>query len=271
MREYLNLKGEKIGWLEILELTNKKDGTTRLWECKCKCGNIVYKKSSKLIDAKKQGYNISCGCSKKQEDLVNKIYNDFQIIEFIKVLPKQNRLWKCKCIKCEKEFELTTYQIKNNKNICEIELKKEIEIKHKLHNCFLRIKNRCYNKNYSSYKYYGGRGITICDEWLNDSNIFVEWSLKNGYKLETTDKGYNKLTIDRIDNNKGYSPENCRWVDMRTQANNKINNVFYEYNNKRQTLAQWCRELNLNYKYVNFLIKKQNKSFEEAIKYNKRG
>jgi len=74
------------------------------------------------------------------------------------------------------------------------------------------IKKRCYNKNSKRYHKYGGRGITICDEWLNDRTAFFLWSLANGYA--------DNLSIDRIDNNKGYSPDNCRWVDSNIQMQN---------------------------------------------------
>lgn len=77
---------------------------------------------------------------------------------------------------------------------------------------------RCYNKNTNRYKNYGGRGIKICDEWLNSHLSFCEWAVNNGYQ-----KG---LTIDRIDVNKNYSPSNCRWVDYKTQANNKTNTTY---------------------------------------------
>ena len=270
MREYLNLKGQKIGWLTVLELTDKRKGTTRLWKCLCNCGNIVYKPANKLNEAKKDGYKLSCGCSKKREDLTGRIYNDYEVLGFIKDLPRQNRLWKCKCLKCGEELEVSTLGLKNNKNLCEKELLEKAKIEHNLHNCFLRIKNRCYNPNCKAYKYYGGKGIKVCEEWLKDSNKFVKWALENGFKLEKTAKGYNIMTIDRIDNDKDYCPENCRWVTMLEQSNNKKINVFFEYNNERKTLAQWCRELNLSYKYVHRLIKSKNKTFEQAIKYKKR-
>jgi hypothetical protein len=263
MRYYSNLNGKRIGWLEVLELEKQPNIKKKLWKCKCICGNIVYKSSSKLNEAEKDGYNISCGCSKKQEDLIGKVFNDYKIIQYIKKLPKLNRLWKCKCLKCNDEFELSTYQLKKNLNICKVAIRENKEIRKQLHTCFSRIKRRCYNSKSHNFKYYGGRGIKICDEWLSNSDNFVSWALENGYKCN--------LSIDRIDNNGNYEPSNCRWTEKDIQANNKSNNLFYLYNGKTQTLAQWCKELDLNYKYVHYLINKKKKPFEIAIKYRKRG
>lgn len=74
--------------------------------------------------------------------------------------------------------------------------------------------------------------IEMCDEWLHDFTKFRDWSFANGFRPE--------LTIDRIDNSKGYSPDNCRWVDLKTQANNRTSNKIYTYNGETMTVAQLC-------------------------------
>lgn len=80
---------------------------------------------------------------------------------------------------------------------------------------------------------YNGRGITVCDEWKNDYKSFAEWSRNNGFRED--------LTLDRIDNDKGYYPENCRWTDNTTQQNNKENNVRITFNGETHTQAEWSR------------------------------
>lgn len=107
----------------------------------------------------------------------------------------------------------------------------------RIYHTYKHMKQRCYNKNCKDFKDYGGRGITICDEWLNDFMAFYNLAYENGYK--------DTLTIDRIDNNKGYEPSNCRWISNQEQQNNKRNNVLLTYNGKTQTMAQWVECLGL--------------------------
>ena len=109
-----------------------------------------------------------------------------------------------------------------------------------LYRVWLGMRKRCYSSKEPAYKDYGGRGIFVCDEWRNDYNSFLNWSLINGYK-----KG---LSIDRIDNNKGYTPDNCRFVDNYMQANNKRNNIILELKGEKKTLPNWAREFNISAK-----------------------
>lgn len=120
---------------------------------------------------------------------------------------------------------------------------KELETHHlsntRLFEIHRAMKRRCYDKRVKHYKDYGARGIKVCNEWLNSLESFANWSYANGYN--------DTLTIDRIDNNGNYEPNNCRWVDNTIQANNKRNNIFLEYNGEKKTIAQWSRDLNIKY------------------------
>ena len=103
------------------------------------------------------------------------------------------------------------------------------------------MKRRCYNPNNDSYIHYGGRGITVCDEWLdreNGFNNFYNWSMKNGYD--------DTLSIDRIDNNGPYAPWNCRWVTIKVQANNKRTNHLLTYDRYSFTISEWSEICELN-------------------------
>lgn len=101
------------------------------------------------------------------------------------------------------------------------------------------IKDRCLNKRDKAYSSYGGRGIDICDEWKNSFVAFSEWAYANGYVEEKLPSGRNRLMIDRIDNNKGYYPENCRWVTAKVQNNNRRSNRYLTINGETKTIAEW--------------------------------
>lgn len=102
----------------------------------------------------------------------------------------------------------------------------------KLYGVWGSMKARCYNKSVKYYCRYGGRGISVCDEWLNDFESFHDWSVASGYK--------DGLSIDRINNDAGYSPENCRWVDCSVQANNRSSNRMLTYNGETHNVTEWA-------------------------------
>lgn len=126
----------------------------------------------------------------------------------------------------------------------------------KLYNTWKGIRARCNNPKNSVYKYYGRRGITVSDEW-NEYINFKNWALNNGYKEE--------LTIDRIDNNKGYYPENCRWVDMTTQIRNRSNSWYVEIDGEVKHYVEWCELYGIDHLLFQNRIR-QGWSEERALK-----
>lgn len=105
----------------------------------------------------------------------------------------------------------------------------------RLHKTWANIKKRCTNPNGAHWKYYGGRGIRVCDEWANNFGAFRDWALANGYRDD--------LTIDRKDNDGDYEPGNCRWATREEQNNNRRNTRLLNHQGRSLTIKQWAREL----------------------------
>ena len=103
----------------------------------------------------------------------------------------------------------------------------------KIYYAWNHMTQRCHNQNNREYKNYGGRGIKVCDEWRNNSEAFIKWSLSSGWR--------EGLSIDRIDNNGDYCPENCRWTDWITQSNNKRNTIIISAFGKTMPCSEWSR------------------------------
>lgn len=133
--------------------------------------------------------------------------------------------------------------------------------KDRLHMVWTNMKNRCYNPNYSEYACYGGRGITVCEEW-KEYPEFKEWAISSGYD-DSLERGV--LTLDRIDINKGYSPDNCRFVTMSVQANNKQNNIRYEMDGTEMTLADWAKQLNIEYNYLYYRVRTKGIPLKDVV------
>ena len=115
---------------------------------------------------------------------------------------------------------------------------------------------RCINPNIERYDLYGGRGITVCEEWMEDFLNFYNWSMNNGYQ--------DNLTIDRIDVNGNYDPDNCRWITTKQQARNMRTNVYITYNGETHCLSEWAEIIGIKAGTLNYRIR-HGWSVEEAL------
>lgn len=128
--------------------------------------------------------------------------------------------------------------------------------KERLYRIWNGMKRRCFAKGRSNYDDYGGRGITICAEWL-DYATFRAWAVDNGYD--------DTKTIDRIDNDGNYEPSNCRWTTRTVQANNRRSSKLVTHNDETKTLAEWARFYDVDYKKLYWRLEYGGLSFEESV------
>lgn len=165
-----------------------------------------------------------------------------------KTEPGKKIKWVCKC-DCGNVTIVDSYKLRHGiSKSCGCYMRetsrktiRRISITHgkthtRLHVIWTSMKGRCYSEHYDSYYNYGGRGIKVCDEWLDDFMNFYNWAMANGYN--------DTLTIDRIDNDLGYSPENCRWVTTKEQARNRRTCVYLTVDGETKTVAEWAEITN---------------------------
>ena len=99
------------------------------------------------------------------------------------------------------------------------------------------MRHRCLDRSDPAYSNYGGRNITICKDWAESVEKFVSWAIENGYS--------DSLTIDRIDNDRGYEPDNCRWITRKEQMRNTRQNIMFKHNGKTMCMMEWCNEIGI--------------------------
>lgn len=181
----------------------------------------------------------------KAQNLVGQKFGRLTVVSRAENDKYGKTMWNCIC-DCGKvkEKPVIAYQLKSGKTKscgCKkseaMKLENQKHIKHgmkatKLYGVWHDIKTRCYNQNSDSYKYYGFRRIKMCDEWKENFSAFSKWAFENGYS--------EGLTIDRINNDGDYSPDNCRWVTFKIQANNKSNNTRILFNGETHTISEWA-------------------------------
>jgi hypothetical protein len=173
-------------------------------------------------------------------DLTGKQFNRWFVIKYV-----GRKKWFCRCL-CGVEKEVYSRYLRNKTSqSCGCLANEKTSLRGKTHGMshtrpyqvWRNMKNRCLNKNVPAYKHYGGRGITVCPRWKKSFDNFW-YDMKHDYdKL---------LTLDRIDNNGNYQPDNCRWANKETQGNNTRVVTKITFNNETKTLTEWAKYLNIN-------------------------
>ena len=245
-----DLTGQVFGDLVVLyrhDVLNEKHkgGVEDRWFCRClRCGNIVSVSTPNLT----QGHVKCCPeCkSNKFKDETGNRYGNLTVLSraddyiWTDSAGHENRevQWYCKC-DCGNYTIAKGSQLRSGHTTsCGCNISKA-STKHGMHGTRIYrihqgMKNRCYNPNEDSYKNYGARGITICDEWLGENGFinFYNWAITHGYRDD--------LTINRINNDGNYEPGNCNWATFKEQANNKRTNRVIEYMGESHTCSEWA-------------------------------
>lgn len=202
-------------------------------------------------------------------DMTGKRFGRLVVLERAGSTKSKSAAWRCKC-DCGSEVIVSGIYLRRGETrscgCLHREAARSAMLTHgasksRLYKVWAGMKNRCYNEKASNYRYYGAKGITVCDEWKDDFEAFRRWSLENGY-----DEGAKaqECTIDREDNSKSYSPENCKWVNHTTQCNNQTSNRLFEHNGTTMTMAEWAREVGMKYTTLRARIRR-GMPFEQAI------
>lgn len=206
-----DITGKQFGMLTVLKYSHTNKRKRAVWVCKCKCGSECLREGHGLL----LGKTNHCGCVHIQRLKNNAI-----------------KRWEG--------------HIKTPKK--ELKTKKDPISKTRIYSIWSGMKERCLRPSHMHFSRYGGRGITICSEWLNSFHTFKKWAESNGY--------HEKLTLDRIDNNSGYSPENCRWATYKQQANNSRRNRILTIDGISKTATEWSEYSRVKYTTILARIKK---------------
>lgn len=166
-----------------------------------------------------------------------------------------HKMYHVKCSECGWESNMRKYDIKITKKCTHIKINGSYRDFNKykwankrINKIFNGMIQRCYNENDKAYRWYGAKGIKICDEWIENPNLFEEWALNNGY----TDK----LTIDRIEENENYAPDNCRWIPNKDNAKYKSTTSLIEVDGEIHTGKDWSRKLGFGINVINKYIRR---------------
>ena len=165
--------------------------------------------------------------------------------------------WHCAC-ECGTECVVRSrHLVSGHTKSCGCLHKPHGETNTRLHGIWIAMNKRCSCKTAKNYFYYGGRGIFVCDEWKNDYVSFKKWSIANGYQ--------ENLSIDRIDNDGPYSPENCRWSTPKEQSHNKRNSISWTFHGETRNISEWARIIGMTRNGLQDRVTKRNWTIEKAL------
>lgn len=229
MGRFIDLTGNRYGKLTVV----RRDGyigKTIAWLCKCDCGNYHRIRGSSLRNL---GVKQCPECAGKQRiDLIGQRFGRLTVVEYVG-MRGNNSFWHCVC-DCGNKVDVSSGKLRSGwTQSCGCLHKELLSLRNKSHGksgtrgyvLYASMKDRCYNEKSAEYHRYGGRGISVCDEWLSDFDLFYRWLIDSGYE-EDAPRGV--FTIDRIDNDGGYSPDNCRLISIQ-QQNRRRKEVEVEY------------------------------------------
>lgn len=198
-------------------------------------------------------------------DITGKRYGMLTVLEREKDYKEGKTYWRCKC-DCGNIAIVWGGNLRNGQTkscgCLRILAGQENNKKHnmsktRLYNIWAGIKARCCHKSQPAYKSYGGRGIKMFDDWKDSFENFSKWAFLRGYD--------DTMTIERIDVNGDYCPENCKWIPFSEQAKNRRSNILFEYNGETHCLSKWCEIYQKDYDFVYNRIHKNKWSFERAM------
>lgn len=277
MGKLIDLTGQRFGRLIVTgRAASNGCGHHAKWNCVCDCGNQKDVVGKDL----RTGKTTSCGCYSREKihemffmDVIGQRFGRLVVLKDlsprINTSGRKRAMVLCKC-DCGNEIavmkESVTGGTTKSCGCLQKERAAEVQTVHggassRLYNVWAAMLRRCENSNSGDYHNYGGRGIKVCEEWHRFEN-FREWGLANGYDEESK-RG--QCTIDRIDNNAGYCPQNCRWVDTATQNNNKRSTHFLTYNGETHSITEWAKTAGINREALNARINKYKWPTEKAL------
>lgn len=200
----IDITGLRFGKLTVINRAENSKGGNAQWLCLCSCGNTTIATTSIL----RSGHKISCGCA-AVHDLTGEKFGMLTVIKRADNIGKKVS-WQCLC-DCGRLSQSTTTNLIDGKSTsCGCVRTKHHGKGTRLYRIWTGMKDRCLNPNSKYWRRYGGRGITICKEWVEDFAVFRDWALSHGYEKH--------LTIDRKDNDGPYSPGNCQWLTLLDNA-----------------------------------------------------